>query len=353
MQPADRTEPATLPYKSTDENLVASFRLQFNLYFGLATLILLSPYAVNHFIAGRVAMALFTSLIVLITAVNTVTIYRHKRQPIPFAYLYALIMVTLVAGLFLQGESIIYWYYPFAFIVLSSVEHRQARIMLFVSFALLVPTAFYTIDPPIAARFAATYLMVCVLGDVVVALLDRVQKQQAALAITDPLTGALNRRSMLTHIENAAESCRRGLGTASLLTIDIDNFKHINDTFGHHAGDDALKAVVDTIIQRKRKLDNLFRTGGEEFTMLARDLDKEGSIAFADSLRAAVEQSDILDGEPVTVSIGVANFEQNESIDDWIRRADDHMYLAKRHGRNCISPPFIAAVPLTEQTEKA
>lgn len=335
-----------------DEDLVASFRLQFNLYFGLTTFILLSPFVVNHFIAGRVVMALSTLFIVLIAAVNSVSIYRRKKQPIPFAYFYVLIMATLTSGLFLQGESIIYWYYPFAFIVLSSVEHRQARIMLFLSLAILVPTAFYTIDPAIAARFAATYLMVCLLGDVVVALLDRTQQQQAKLAITDPLTGALNRRSMLPEINDAAEGCRRGLGTASLLTIDIDHFKNINDTFGHQAGDDVLKTVVETLLQRKRQLDKLFRTGGEEFTMLTRNLDKDGSIIFADNLRSAVEQSNILDGKPITVSIGVAIYEPEESIDDWIRRADDQMYLAKRHGRNCISPPYIALVPPERQKER-
>jgi len=68
-------------------------------------------------------------------------------------------------------------------------------------------------------------------------------------------------------------------------------------------------------------------------------------LAFADSLRAAVAEGDILEGKPITVSIGVANYESDENIDDWIRRADDHMYLAKRHGRNCISPPYIASVP--------
>ena len=66
----------------------------------------------------------------------------------------------------------------------------------------------------------------------------------------------------------------------------------------------------------------------------------EGSIIFADNLRSAIEQADILKGEPLTVSVGVAHFKSNESVDDWIRRADDNMYLAKRHGRNCVWPPY-------------
>ena len=327
------------------ENLVNNFRLQFNMYFGLSVLILLGPYVINHFIRGRFAMGLFTGCILIISGTNSISIYRRGIQLIPFGYFYAVIIGTLISGLFLQGESIIYWYYPFALIVLASATRKQARNMLIISAATLIPAAFYTIEFTIAARFSATYIMVCLLGDLVVGLIDKAQRQQDTLAITDPLTGALNRRTMLVHIEEAAEACRRRLGTASLLTIDIDHFKNINDSYGHSAGDDALTAVVDIIIQRKRKLDKLFRTGGEEFIMLARDLDADGSLAFADSLRAAVAEGDILEGKPITVSIGVANYESDENIDDWIRRADDHMYLAKRHGRNCISPPYIASVP--------
>lgn len=350
--PPQQTSHQRKPKNLLNDGSVADFRLQINLYFGLTIFILLSPFMINHLIEGRTIMAFFTGLVVLISAFNSVSIYRRKKQPIPFVFFYVLILGTLVTGLFLQGESIIYWYYPFAFIVFSSVDHHQARVMLLLSIALSVPAAFYTIDPAAASRFAATYLMVCLLGDLVVRLLDKTQQQQAMLAITDPLTGALNRRSLLPFLEEAAEGYNRGLGTASLLTIDIDHFKQINDTYGHQTGDDVLKAVVDTLVLRKRQLDKLFRTGGEEFIMLTRNLDKEGSIIFADNLRSAVEQGNILKGKPVTVSIGVAYYQQNESIDDWIRRADTHMYLAKRHGRNCISPPYVASVP-TEQNKQA
>ncbi len=326
-----------------EDDLVANFRLQFNMYLGLAIFIFLAPYAINHLLSGRLMMALFTLIIVLLAAVNSISIFCRKNQVVPFAYFYVVVLATLVSGLFLQGESIIYWYYPFAFIVLSSVEHRQARIMLVASIALLVPAVFYAVDLELAIRFSVTYIMVCLLGGVGVALLDKGQLRQAKLAITDPLTGALNRRSMLAHLDDAIEGCQRGFGTASILMIDIDHFKSINDTYGHKAGDDALKTVVDALVYRKRKLDELFRTGGEEFIVLARNLESGGAVAFADSLRLAVEQSHIVEGQTVTVSIGVANYEAEESVDDWLKRADANMYEAKRRGRNCVWPPYSAA----------
>ena len=251
------------------DDLIANFRLNFEMYFGLATFLFLFPYAINHLFQQRYMMAAFTLAIVSLSSGNSISILRCRIPIIPFAYFYALILATLTGGLFLQGASIIFWYYPFAFIILSIAGHRQARIMLALSVVVLVPTVFYTVGAGLAARFAVTYIMVCVFGDIVVKLLDTAQRQQALLAITDPLTGALNRRSLLTSLGNAAESCRRGIGTASLIAIDIDHFKNVNDTMGHRAGDEALKGVVATLLGRKRKLDKIFRTGGEEFIVLA------------------------------------------------------------------------------------
>lgn len=325
------------------DNLVANFRLKFEMYFGFATIFFLFPYSANHLIQGRYAMALLTLAIVILSAVNALLIRRRKKTLLPFAYFYVVILATLVAGLFLQGSTIVFWYYPFAFIVLSIATHKHARIMLLLSAALLIPSAFYAIDLPFAVRFAVTYTMVCILGDIVVGLLDKVQAQQVKLVITDPLTGAYNRRSMLSRLGEAAESCRRGIGSASLIAIDIDNFKKINDSLGHEAGDTALKGLVTTLLQRKRKLDEVFRTGGEEFIVLAHNIEPGQSIPFAESLRAAVEHSEILTGQPITVSIGVVDYANDENIDNWIRRADQNLYEAKARGRNCVWPPYVSS----------
>ena len=340
MWPVKRSRPPPSPPQSDD--LIANFRLNFEMYFGLSTFILLFPYVINHLIKSRFMMSALTFIIVFLASINTLSIFRRRVQIISFAYFFTLILTTLTAGLVLQGTSIIYWYYPFAFIILSIAEHQQARIMLGLSVVVFVPAVFYSVDTGIAARFSVTYLMVCLLGDTVVRLLDKAQAQQALLTLTDPLTGALNRRSFLTTLSDAAESCRRGIGTASLVAIDIDHFKKINDSLGHKAGDDALKAIVETLLLRKRKLDKVFRTGGEEFVVLAHNIEPGESIAFADSLRVAVEEAEILDEKVVTISIGVADYDSDHSIDEWIRQADANLYEAKRRGRNRVWPPYFS-----------
>lgn len=320
------------------ENLVSDFRLRMYMAFGFVTILFLLPYSINHFVQGRFVMALLTLTIVVLAGANALWILRHKRQLVPFAYFYTVIQATLVAGLFLQGSTILFWCYPSAFIILSIAEQRSARIMLCISIALMIPAALYAISVDIVARFAITYIMVCYLGDVVVHLLDSVHAQQTRLATTDPLTGAYNCRHMLTCLANAAESCRRGMGTASLIAIDIDHFKNVNDSFGHASGDEALQGLVNTLLRRKRRLDEVFRTGGEEFIVLAHNIQADQAVIFAESLRIYVEQASILDEQPITVSMGVASYEKDEAIEDWIRRADLNLYEAKARGRNRVWP---------------
>ena len=339
MWPLKMSRPPPPPQ---DDDLIANFRLNFEMYFGFATFLLLSPYVINHLLQHRFTMSALTLAIVLLASGNSLSIYRRRLQIIPFAYFFTLILGVLSAGLILQGDTIIYWYYPFAFIILSIAGHRQARVMLALSILVFVPTVFFTTDAGIAARFSVTYLMVCIFGDTVVRLLDKAQTQQALLTLTDPLTGALNRRSFLSALGDAAESCRREIGTASLVAIDIDHFKQVNDTLGHKAGDEALKNIVTTLLMRKRKLDRVFRTGGEEFIVLAHNIEPGESIAFADSLRIAVEQANILDGQAITISIGIADYDIKQSVDEWIRQADANLYEAKRRGRNRVWPPYFS-----------
>ncbi|MBQ0721093.1 MAG: GGDEF domain-containing protein [Gammaproteobacteria bacterium] len=330
------------PSPPQDDDLITNFRLNFEMYFGFATFLLLSPYVINHLLQQRLIMAAFTFAIVFLASVNSFSIFRRRIQVVPFAYFYTLILAVLTAGLVLQGSSIIYWYYPFAFIILSIAHHRQARIMLALSILVFVPAVFYSAEPGIAVRFSVTYLMVCIFGDIVVRLLDKAQVQQELLTLIDPLTGAYNRRSFLATLGDAAESCRRGIGTASLIAIDIDHFKQVNDSQGHKVGDEALKGIVSTLQKRKRKLDKIFRTGGEEFIVLAHNIEPGESIAFADSLRVAVEDAKILDELVITISIGVASYSTERSIDDWIRQADANLYEAKNRGRNRVWPPYFS-----------
>ncbi len=160
-------------------------------------------------------------------------------------------------------------------------------------------------------------------------------------ATCDPLTGLLNRRALGSALEmEVARSTRHGY-PFSLTLFDIDHFKNINDSFGHAAGDIVLAAVGDHIRREARKVDLVARWGGEEFVVVLSGADAEGGRVAAERIRAGLERLSLAcpygRAIPVTASFGVAEFQEGESIEAFVDRADRAMYRAKSAGRNRVS----------------
>ncbi len=158
-----------------------------------------------------------------------------------------------------------------------------------------------------------------------------------SLIYGDELTGLFNRRFLLTQLSALVSGSRRHGRPMSVVMIDIDHFKNVNDEHGHAVGDAVLAAIATTLRERLRAEDWIGRLGGEEFLALLPDDDAEGAATVAEGLRHAVEHIGVRHGDQVlrpTVSVGWATLEGDESPDQVLRRADDALYAAKRAGRN-------------------
>ena len=162
------------------------------------------------------------------------------------------------------------------------------------------------------------------------------QAELDQLAYYDPLTGMPNRQAFLETLQDELARSQREQRKFAVLFMDLDAFKRINDTHGHAAGDEVLRRVSAEISARKRSDDLLFRTGGEEFILLLPGTDAARAAMLAEALRERLAQSDVLAGERITVSIGVAAHLPGESIARWAGRADAALYQAKSQGRNCV-----------------
>lgn len=194
--------------------------------------------------------------------------------------------------------------------------------------------------------FALPLSMVAAAVFIALGVADRLREQRLALseaerrAQTDPLTGVLNRRSLIERLEAAGVRARaRGL-PISILFIDLDHFKMINDSYGHPAGDACLRAVIGPIQAELRQSDVIGRFGGEEFVVILSSADAAAARPIAERIRGRVEEV-IVDGFGaairMTCSIGVA---ASDAEGDWgetlIARADEAVYVAKRSGRNQV-----------------
>ena len=156
---------------------------------------------------------------------------------------------------------------------------------------------------------------------------------------TDILTGLRNRQFFNQRVHEELERFKRYETKLSLLMIDIDHFKRINDTYGHAIGDEVLKKVSSELQNQLRKVDLVARWGGEEFIALLPETEIVEAVSVAEKLREKIEMLIHENNEVVTISIGISMLEESESIDSWINRADKALYHAKKQGRNryCVS----------------
>ncbi|MEM9533818.1 MAG: diguanylate cyclase [Pseudomonadota bacterium] len=181
------------------------------------------------------------------------------------------------------------------------------------------------------------------------ALRDQIAANEAAndelarLARTDPLTGAANRREFAEQVGRELSRVRRHGSRLSIVMLDIDHFKAINDTYGHAAGDAVLQQLAESLLERvRRDIDLVARLGGEEFACVLPDTPLENGVAFAERMRQVIAALQVtFEGRKIqlTASFGVAEPPQDvRDIDAALKPADEALYLAKAAGRNRVEP---------------
>ncbi len=178
-----------------------------------------------------------------------------------------------------------------------------------------------------------------VLFGIIVFLVLYVVKQNKllnALSQTDALTGLLNRRVLMEKINVEVLKFNRYATPFSILFIDVDYFKMINDSYGHDKGDRVLKIIASLMNQHTRDTDICVRWGGEEFIILAINTDLDNAVKLAENFRATIENYDFNLGKKVTVSIGVSNMKNGLTAEGLIKTADNALYIAKENGRNGV-----------------
>lgn len=155
-------------------------------------------------------------------------------------------------------------------------------------------------------------------------------------ASTDPLTGIANRRFLFEELEQLVNPHIRTQRTLSIILFDIDNFKQFNDDYGHLAGDEVLRQIAHVFNQSIRGFDTVGRYGGEEFLIILPNTGLEKALRAAERARQSIEALRIEGLPKVTISGGVVQREDNESVEIMIDRADQKLYKAKNQGRNQI-----------------
>jgi diguanylate cyclase (GGDEF)-like protein len=222
-----------------------------------------------------------------------------------------------------------------------------------------IATAEITVLANVNSAVVLSATMATVVGTVALSLLEFSRKAQRLneLAGRDPLTGTMNRRAWRTVIESECSRAKRRNAPFSVMMIDIDHFKKVNDLYGHPAGDGVLTSSARIIAMQLRAIDTLSRYGGEEFVVLLVDADEQAAARVAERIRASIAES-MIDWEDVTFavtcSIGVTEFDpETDTPNSLVARADKAMYRAKSLGRNRVVAGSAMDVEMTRPVAPA
>ncbi len=181
-----------------------------------------------------------------------------------------------------------------------------------------------------------TFLVIAVVILIISNKWRKYQKELKELALTDKLTGISNRQSFEIDSNNLISNSLKKSEIFSLMMFDIDNFKNVNDTYGHHTGDLVIKEVVSVTKNRLNKNHKTYRWGGDEFIVLLENEGIRESYMISELLRKDIENNKFLKELKVTVSIGIVEYEQENEIDNLLKKVDQLMYKSKEKGKNRV-----------------
>lgn len=313
------------------------FQLRIVLLYGFFSAAIITPFAVYRFLTGAVAVGILDTSLVALIAVIVVYGWRFEKTERTGRIL----VVIGGFGALLSSEMLgvvgLFWMYVAIvanFFLTKNLRFATAFTVFIM--ILLAATGKSFANTSQMWSFLATGFLLSLLSFIISQQYSLQRISLERMATVDPLTGALNRRSMEGELQLAVEEHMRKGSPMSVILMDIDNFKQINDQYGHDMGDLVLSMFAELVMQNTRQNDRFFRYGGEEFLMLIKNDIKDEAEAIAEKIRHATENCHFSGAHKITVSIGVARMNKGESYEHWIARADAAMYRAKQLGRNRV-----------------
>ncbi|HEX6995224.1 MAG TPA: GGDEF domain-containing protein [Gammaproteobacteria bacterium] len=296
-----------------------------------------APFAVMRWLVADWPIAIIDTIIVAAFVSLGVYIYRTRKVRVAGLLVAVLCVTGTLVTVQMRGPQQVYWAYPAMMACFYLVGPRGAIALTLTMAGGLLAQLLGNVEPLRLAAIQVTLVVTMAFAASFSVLNERQQQELLRLATRDPLTGVGNRRAFMSRLAHVMAAFQRNRVPSSLVMLDVDHFKRINDAHGHAAGDEVLKTIARRIESRIRVTDGLYRIGGEEFVVVIEGHGIETAAHIAEELRERIEAVDLVPGISVTVSVGAAEIRERESHEAWLRRADEAMYAAKRSGRNRVT----------------
>jgi len=302
----------------------------------LACAVGVAPFTILRFmnaqwLAGTIDTLLVTAMIAIGLYVWITRLTRAASVILALSCASAMVLVV-----YINGPTTGYWAFPTMVATYFLVKPKEAALINTIAAPLLILDLLPKIEAFAFSSFLTTLIMSNLLAYFFSSQIKKQHEELSRLAAIDPLTNINNRRVFVERIRESVAMRKRHHEINSLITIDIDFFKKVNDTFGHAKGDEVLVNLANLLRARLREGDSAFRIGGEEFAVLLQSTNATDAMNLAEELRAQVENYALLAEYPLTISLGVAECTENDSEATWLKRTDAALYQAKNTGRNRI-----------------
>lgn len=295
------------------------------------------PFAILRFLQGAWFVATLDTILVFGFIGLGTFVYQTRQVRGASIAFSVLCVVGVVSTVYLIGPAQVYWAFPALIGIFYLVRPSEAVGLAIVMLVALLPAAPVNGDPHEMTTVGVTIIVTCAIAFAFALITNHQREQLLVLATKDPLTGAGNRRGLDAKLAEIVHSFQRSGANSSLVMLDLDHFKKVNDIHGHAVGDQILQSITEIINLRIRVTDSLYRIGGEEFVVVLEGANLHRAAHLAEQLRTLVDANELVPDHTVTISLGVAELKDGESPNDWLHRADEALYRAKDAGRNSTS----------------
>ncbi|EON91885.1 diguanylate cyclase [Marinobacter lipolyticus SM19] len=313
------------------------YHLHFWSFIAVAPLVLVQWNHGNYLLSALLVL-FCTNALLVIALLRYRNVYFLKGRLFPL-----LAVICAAYSTTINGHAGLYWAYPAATALFFLLPLREATTCNIFFVTVMAVVSFLKFPEADFWRITFSLGLTCLFAMIFAWLVGRLQGELTRLATTDPLTGCLNRSQLADILNSQIQIRERYERVSSLILLDLDYFKSINDQWGHLAGDQVLAELAIRTRRRLRESDQLFRIGGEEFMLVLPETRQRDAETLAQELLTSISAHPFGDDIHITASASVAEVAKGETWSVWLNRADQSLYQAKSQGRNqVVSAPRTA-----------
>lgn len=306
------------------------YHLHFWAFIAVAPLVMVQWHQAHYLLSAVLVLFCINALLVIAFLRLRGTYFLRGR-------LFPLLAVVSAAySTHINGHAGLYWAYPACTALFFLLPLKEAIASNTIFVVIMASVSFLRFPEAEFWRITFSLGLTCLFAMIFAWLVGKLQQELTRLATTDPLTGCLNRSQLADILNSQIQIRERYERVSSLILLDLDYFKTINDQWGHLHGDKVLTEIALRLRARLRESDQLFRIGGEEFMMVLPETRQKDADALAHQLLTSISSRPFLDDIKVTASASVAEVSKGETWSVWLNRADRALYEAKSQGRNRV-----------------